>query len=178
MVTGINFVLFIKSMSIGQCIREDGWKILGSLCHLLFQCSDANKNMFWQACFHLNKITGISRKSKRDVEYPSLLSSGRPVLDIQDLSGPKPPETCTVDNNSDDDLLRRKCEVRTCSFVYSTSRDFVRLEVSTAVTMQNGVYWDVAPCGSCKNRRFGGTWRLLHEGDKNRWTRNKVSSNY
>jgi hypothetical protein len=21
--------------------------------------------------------------------------------------------------------------------------------------------------GSCKNRRFGGTWRLLHQGDKN-----------
>jgi hypothetical protein len=21
---------------------------------------------------------------------------------------------------------------------------------------------------SCKNRRFGGTWRLLHQGDKNR----------
>jgi hypothetical protein len=21
----------------------------------------------------------------------------------------------------------------------------------------NGVFWDVTPCGSCKNRRFGGT---------------------
>jgi hypothetical protein len=26
---------------------------------------------------------------------------------------------------------------------------------------------DVTPRGSCKNRRFGGTWRLLHQGDKN-----------
>jgi hypothetical protein len=34
--------------------------------------------------------------------------------------------------------------------------------------MKNGVFWDVTPCGSCKNRRFGGTWRLLHQGDKNR----------
>jgi hypothetical protein len=25
--------------------------------------------------------------------------------------------------------------------------------------MKNGVFWDVTPCGSCKNRRFGG--RLL-----------------
>jgi hypothetical protein len=33
----------------------------------------------------------------------------------------------------------------------------VRLEVFTAVTMKNGVFWDVTPCGSCKNRRFGGT---------------------
>jgi hypothetical protein len=28
----------------------------------------------------------------------------------------------------------------------------VRLEVFTAVTMKNGVFWDVTPCGSCKNR--------------------------
>jgi hypothetical protein len=31
----------------------------------------------------------------------------------------------------------------------------VRFEVSTAVTMKNGVFWDVTSCGSCKNRRFG-----------------------
>jgi hypothetical protein len=34
---------------------------------------------------------------------------------------------------------------------------YVRFEVFTAVTMKNGVVWDVTPCGSCKNRRFGGT---------------------
>jgi hypothetical protein len=34
--------------------------------------------------------------------------------------------------------------------------------------LKNGVFWVVTPCGSCKNRRFGGTWRLLHQGDKNR----------
>jgi hypothetical protein len=33
----------------------------------------------------------------------------------------------------------------------------VRFEVFTVVTMKNGVFWDVTPCGSCKNRRFGGT---------------------
>jgi hypothetical protein len=37
-----------------------------------------------------------------------------------------------------------------------------------AVTVQNGVFWDVTPCGSCKNRRFGGTQRLHHQDDKNR----------
>jgi hypothetical protein len=26
-----------------------------------------------------------------------------------------------------------------------------RFEVFTAVTMKNGVFWDVTPCGSCKN---------------------------
>jgi hypothetical protein len=44
----------------------------------------------------------------------------------------------------------------------------VRFEVLTAVTMKNGVFWVVTLFGSCKNRRFGGTWRLLHQGDKNR----------
>jgi hypothetical protein len=44
----------------------------------------------------------------------------------------------------------------------------VRFEVFTAVTMKNGVFWVVTPCGSCKNRGFGGTWSLLHQGDKNR----------
>jgi hypothetical protein len=33
----------------------------------------------------------------------------------------------------------------------------VRFEVFTAVTVNNGVFWDVTPFGSCKNRRFGGT---------------------
>jgi hypothetical protein len=38
------------------------------------------------------------------------------------------------------------------------------------MTMKNGVFWDVTLCGSCKIRRFGGTWRVLHRGDKNRVT--------
>jgi hypothetical protein len=38
-----------------------------------------------------------------------------------------------------------------------TIRSIYRFEVFTAVTMNNGVFWDVMPCGSCKNRRFGGT---------------------
>jgi hypothetical protein len=49
---------------------------------------------------------------------------------------------------------------------------YVRSEVFMPVTMKNGVFWEVTPCGSCKNQRFGGTKRLYHQGDKNRWTRN------
>jgi hypothetical protein len=33
----------------------------------------------------------------------------------------------------------------------------VRFEVFTALTMKNGVFWDATQCGSCKNRRSGGT---------------------
>jgi hypothetical protein len=35
------------------------------------------------------------------------------------------------------------------------------------LVVKNGVIWDVTPCGSCKNRRNGGTWRihtLMREG--------------
>jgi hypothetical protein len=32
----------------------------------------------------------------------------------------------------------------------------VRFEVFTAVTMKNGVLWDITPCGSCKNRLYEG----------------------
>jgi hypothetical protein len=48
-------------------------------------------------------------------------------------------------------------------------RSVRRLIVAASVVpLKNGVFWDVTLCGSCKNRRFGGTWRLLHQGDKNR----------
>jgi hypothetical protein len=43
---------------------------------------------------------------------------------------------------------------------------FVGFEVFTAVTVKNAVSWDVAPCGSFKNRRFGVTCRLLLQGRK------------
>jgi hypothetical protein len=42
----------------------------------------------------------------------------------------------------------------------------VRLEVFMAVTMKKAVFWDVAPCRSRVNRRFGGTYRLHLQGRK------------
>jgi hypothetical protein len=52
----------------------------------------------------------------------------------------------------------------------------VRFEVFMSVTMEN-VFWDVTPCGSCKNRRFGGTKHLHHQGDTNMWTKINVNHN-
>jgi hypothetical protein len=40
---------------------------------------------------------------------------------------------------------------------------YVRFEFITAVTMKNGVFWDVTPCGSCKNRHC--VLRLLVNDD-------------
>jgi hypothetical protein len=37
---------------------------------------------------------------------------------------------------------------------HSKSKKAGRFKVFTAVTMKNGVFWDVTPCGSCKIRRF------------------------
>jgi hypothetical protein len=43
-----------------------------------------------------------------------------------------------------------------------------KIEVFTAVTMKVAVFWDVTSRGSCKNRHFGGTYYLHHQGVKNR----------
>jgi hypothetical protein len=32
--------------------------------------------------------------------------------------------------------------------------------------MKNAVFWDVTPCRSCVNRRFGGTYRFHLQGRK------------
>jgi hypothetical protein len=47
-------------------------------------------------------------------------------------------------------------------------KQIVRYKVFTAVTMKNAVFWDVAPCRSSVNRRFGGTYRLLFRVEKSR----------
>jgi hypothetical protein len=43
-------------------------------------------------------------------------------------------------------------------------------------TKKNAVYWDVTPCGSCTNRRFGETYHLHHQSDKNWEARNNISN--
>jgi hypothetical protein len=43
---------------------------------------------------------------------------------------------------------------------------YIRFEVFKAVTMKNAIFWDVAPCSSCVNWRFGGTYRLHLQGRK------------
>jgi hypothetical protein len=43
--------------------------------------------------------------------------------------------------------------------------------------MMNAVFWDVTPCGSYKNRRFVGTFRLHHQDEKNQRVEIKISIN-
>jgi hypothetical protein len=52
----------------------------------------------------------------------------------------------------------------------------VSFELFMAMTMKNAIFCDVTRCGSCKNRRFRGTYQL-HQAEKYERTRNNVSSN-
>jgi hypothetical protein len=56
------------------------------------------------------------------------------------------------------------------------SNTFVRFEVSTAVTMKNAVFWDVASCISRVNLRFGGF--LYPEDGGDTFLRTSVHTRY
>jgi hypothetical protein len=51
--------------------------------------------------------------------------------------------------------------------IYFAEITYEVFEVFTAETMKNAVFWDMALCASCKNRRFGGTRLLLLQGRRN-----------
>jgi hypothetical protein len=58
-----------------------------------------------------------------------------------------------------------------CESIFKIWMNIVRIldfRFSRRLTMKNVVYWDVTPCGSCKDRRFEGTYRFHHQGGKNR----------
>jgi hypothetical protein len=52
--------------------------------------------------------------------------------------------------------VRTSQETHYVSATESSQLMLCKIEVFTAVTMKNAIFWDVAPCVSCKNRRFGG----------------------
>jgi hypothetical protein len=52
------------------------------------------------------------------------------------------------------------------TFAVNIARHLSLRSVCFVVTMKNAVFWDVAPCRSCVNRRFGGTYRFHLEGRK------------
>jgi hypothetical protein len=65
-----------------------------------------------------------------------------------------------------DFTIIKKRETITAAAPYKMLFPIARFEVFTAVTMKNAVFWDVAPCRSCVNRRFGGTYSLHLQGRK------------
>jgi hypothetical protein len=57
----------------------------------------------------------------------------------------------------------------------SKTSKIVGFVVFTAVTMKNVVFWDVVPCRSCVNQRFGGTCHIHLRGRKIRERGTNVS---
>jgi hypothetical protein len=47
---------------------------------------------------------------------------------------------------------------------------FLSSKVFKAVIMKNAAFQDVTSCGTSKNRCFGGTYRLHHQGENNQGT--------
>jgi hypothetical protein len=43
----------------------------------------------------------------------------------------------------------------------------VMMMMTMMMIMKDTVFWDITPRGSCKNRRLGGTYLLLHQSERN-----------
>jgi hypothetical protein len=69
-------------------------------------------------------------------------------------------------------VLRR----RHVTYPLHSPERYLRFEIFSEVTMKNTVFWDVTPCGSCKDQRFGGTYGLYYQGDKNQRAGNNETS--
>jgi hypothetical protein len=82
------------------------------------------KDHLTDCCFCLTKISGISLKSKHNIQYPSLPSAIRPELHSQDLPVPKPPEKWTIDDdNNDDEPVLMEQDISDPDFQPSTSNE-------------------------------------------------------
>jgi hypothetical protein len=101
----------------------------------------------------------------------ALLSAERLTVFIAPIILPMPPSfsvfhawTVLKDANILEQIVNAKEGVESISSKYlvTNSGELHRYNI---LIMKNGVFWDVTPCDSCKNQRFGGTQRLLHQVD-------------
>jgi hypothetical protein len=51
-------------------------------------------------------------------------------------------------------MYRHQCRIVQVSIVHYRSSVTLNVKIDF---VKNGVFWDVTPCGCCKNRCFGGT---------------------
>jgi hypothetical protein len=58
-------------------------------------------------------------------------------------------------------LSRTYCHLSPLQSRYSTQNRYHNTQ-----PLRNAVFWNVTPCGFCKYRRFGGTYRLQHQGER------------
>jgi hypothetical protein len=93
----------------------------------------------------------LTRVTRRNIPEDAI----RPYVSIV-------PDMINTHISSDEQSIYIYCDMLpkggfSSGFHTASNMEIVRFEVFTAVTMKNGVFWVVTPCGSCKNRRFGGT---------------------
>jgi hypothetical protein len=85
------------------------------------------------------------------------------ILEQQNLAGYSLIDVTTRWSKPSDTMLQTSSHFSILTInVPGCSVEMVQVMMKTAVetpnlTLKNGVFWDVTPCGSCKNRRFGGT---------------------
>jgi hypothetical protein len=107
---------------------------------------------------------GGERRNEYRILLGNLLKSGHFEDKDGDVNWMEHFRTISNDNN----LYQRSCarillkgeqpQILLTKLLY-----IVRFEVFMAVTMKNGVFWVVTPCGSCKNQR--GKAHLASNGD-------------
>jgi hypothetical protein len=70
-------------------------------------------------------------------------------------------------------LLSRNIKIRIYKIiilpvvVYGCETWPLTLREEHKLRMKNVIFWDVLTCGSCRNRRFGGTYRFRLQGKNN-----------
>jgi hypothetical protein len=74
-------------------------------------------------------------------------------------------------------LIKLSTNSASNTFTYSCAC-FITTVRKTIIFPKNAFFWDVTPCGSSKNRRFGGTYLLNHQDDKNQWTMKNLRHKY
>jgi hypothetical protein len=74
-------------------------------------------------------------------------------------------------------LFREECKHFVAGNMWVYTNRLCSLIGVMGTQMRNAVFWDIAPCGPCENRLFGGNYRLHHQGAKDRPAGNNVSSN-
>jgi hypothetical protein len=110
-------------------------------------------------------VSEVFLRSLRRMLVTACVVPNSPILVTLMKEAPGSSETsvltrATRRNIPENTTLHSHCSENLKSYMTNS----VRFDVFTAVTMKNVVFWDVTPCGSCKNRRFGGTWRLRNVG--------------
>jgi hypothetical protein len=176
---------YIKKKFRGRNSYEGNWILISIYCKQLIHSS--HRKCLWT---HLFKIWGFH---DGDYEEWCLLGYKNPFRTSQETHYVSTTESsqlmlCKIWGFHDGDyeewcLLGYKnpfCTSQETHYVSTTESS--QLILCKICGFHGGDYEEwcllgVTPCDSCKNRRFGGTWRLLNAGDTNRCTRNNTSFN-